>query len=325
MQFLKKCAPYVAVFVLGIACMAGFDAAYTHPNSEQTARQIREGGGTYTNPLLECDVAIGSINARKVRFERELEKEVATVESRDSISEVAVYYRDLNNGPAFGIRENEGFFPASLLKVPILMSFLKHAENNRDFLSKTVMFTKGSTPDLATPTINPEIILEDKHEYSVSALLEHMIMYSDNYAMEALYPLLPEKEYTELYERLGIKKFSMENAQTTLTVVEYATFFRVLFNASYLSQDASEQALELLARSTFKDGLRAGVPSNIQIAHKFGERDLGDGYYQLHDCGIVYIPKNPYLVCIMTRGTKQEDLKTAIKDISKFTYDQVTK
>ncbi len=325
MQFLKKCVPYVIAFTLGLACMAGFDAAYTRPDSAQIARQIREGGGTYTNPLLECDVAIGSINAPKARFERELEKEVAMVESRDSVSEVAVYYRDLNNGPAFGIKENEEFFPASLLKVPILMSFLKHSENDRDFLLKKVDFNKDSIPDLATPVISPEVALENKHEYSVSALLEHMIMYSDNYAMEALYPLLPEKEYTELYERLGIHGFDIGDSRTTLTVVEYATFFRVLFNASYLSQDSSEKALELLTRSMFKDGIRAGVPSTIEVAHKFGERDLGDGYYQLHDCGIVYIPKNPYLVCIMTRGTKQEDLKTAIKDISKFTYDQVTK
>jgi hypothetical protein len=42
-----------------------------------------------------------------------------------------------------------------------------------------------------------------------------------------------------------------------------------------------------------------------------------------HDCGIVYYPKHPYLLCVMTQGQDPETLENAIAEISKFTYTQV--
>jgi hypothetical protein len=169
------------------------------------------------------------------------------------------------------------------------------------------------------------VALVSGEEYTVEQLLEHLIKYSDNDALTALYPLLPEKEYTSLFERLGVMGVNLNDAQTTLTVVEYSTFFRVLYNASFLSQEMSEKALGFLVAATFEGGLSGGVPRSIPVAHKFGERDLGDGFYQLHDCGIVYEPQKQYLLCIMTRGKNQTELSSVIKEISKYSYEQVTK
>jgi hypothetical protein len=105
-------------------------------------------------------------------------------------------------------------------------------------------------------------------------------------------------------------------------VKDYGMFFRVLFNASYLSKDSSEKALKLLSESTFTKGLVAGIPSGVSISHKFGERVMGDTR-QLHDCGIVYLPKQPYLLCIMTRGKDFDQLAGVISEISKKVYDDV--
>src|SRR5207248_2823209 len=88
-----------------------------------------------------------------------------------------------------------------------------------------------------------------------------------------------------------------------VSVVTYSSFFRVLYNASYLTRDDSQKALALLAGVDYKDGLVAGVPASVPIAHKFGERETtGDTTKQLNDCGIVYYPSHPYLLCVMTRG-----------------------
>lgn len=278
----------------------------------------------YTNPLLECDIALGAIDAPKVRFERDLKAKVAEIRARPEITELAVYYRDLNNGPSFGIYQDQEFFPASLLKTPLMMAFLKHAESRPGFLEQEVTYRKSQGPSYATQNIKPEVALVDGEKYTIEQLLEHLIKYSDNDALLSLYPLLPGREYQELFERLGLSKISLENAQTTLSVVEYSTFFRVLYNASFLNQEMSEKALGLLAQSTYMDGLRAGVPDAIPVAHKFGERDLGDGFYQLHDCGIVYEPNKQYLLCVMSRGKNQKDLANVIKEVSKFAYEKVT-
>lgn len=90
-----------------------------------------------------------------------------------------------------------------------------------------------------------------------------------------------------------------------LSVKEYASFFRILYNASYLTRENSEMALKLLSESKFRGGLAGKIPSDIVIAHKFGEREMidenGSSINQLHDCGIVYYTPYPYLICIMTR------------------------
>lgn len=314
----------VAFFVLGASAVMVWDVYTASKSTVGQGRQIREGQGILTNPLLECDVAAGTIDAPKARFEKALNSRVASIDGREGVTDVAVYYRDLNNGPAFGVNQNIPFFPASLLKVPLMMALYKHAESDPALLDTKITYLKSSDVVLAIPTIPPEKRLIDGKEYGVQDLLLRMIAYSDNSAMELLYPLIPENEYTHLYENLGITDIAPSNPSSAISVIEYSTFFRVLFNASYLSQAASEKALLLLTQSTFSTGLRAGVPYQIQIAHKFGERDLGDGLFQLHDCGIVYVPKKPYLLCVMTRGKNQKALETAIRDISKFTYEQVT-
>lgn len=71
--------------------------------------------------------------------------------------------------------------------------------------------------------------------------------------------------------------------------------------------------------------LTAGIPNNYEISHKFGERQyLSTGEKQLHDCGIIYIPKKPYLLCVMTRGKNFDDLANTIKLISKTVFTQIT-
>jgi hypothetical protein len=107
-------------------------------------------------------------------------------------------------------------------------------------------------------------------------------------------------------------------------VYTYASFFRVLYNASYLGKQLSEWALATLAQSEFREGIVAGVPPAVPVAHKFGEhKDVATGEVQLHDCGIVYVPEHPYLLCVMTRGASFEHLDDAIASTSRLIFAQV--
>lgn len=115
----------------------------------------------------------------------------------------------------------------------------------------------------------------------------------------------------------------------TLSVKEYASFFRMLYNASYLSREDSELALQTLSQAKFHGGITGKIPNNVVVAHKFGEREMldasGNTVNQLHDCGIVYYTPYPYLVCIMSRGdTDINTLSNIIQDTSKTIYDEVS-
>jgi hypothetical protein len=76
----------------------------------------------------------------------------------------------------------------------------------------------------------------------------------------------------------------------------------------------------------YPGGLRAGVPPAVAVAHKFGEWQLEEDVparEQLHDCGIVYEPHRPYLLCIMTRGREFATLPGVIAELSRATYEEV--
>lgn len=85
-------------------------------------------------------------------------------------------------------------------------------------------------------------------------------------------------------------------------------FLRVLYNATYLNANTSELLVELMTKSKYETGIRAGVPNEVTVAHKFGllsEKDGDQGQVrsrQLHDCGIVYHVDKPYVLCVMTKS-----------------------
>lgn len=91
--------------------MAACHLLATHPRMTPVVRYAK-GHGVFTNPLLECDIAADTISAPRMRFERQFKDQVSAIDGREGITEVAAYYRDLNNGPAFGINQNKGIFPS---------------------------------------------------------------------------------------------------------------------------------------------------------------------------------------------------------------------
>jgi beta-lactamase class A len=103
----------------------------------------------------------------------------------------------------------------------------------------------------------------------------------------------------------------------------YSSIFRLLYNSSFLDTENSEKLLATLSESSFNQGLRQGVPENIKISHKFGEREITKtGEKQLHDCGIIYYPTNPYLLCVMTKGKDFKELTRIIGHISSEVYKE---
>jgi beta-lactamase class A len=84
----------------------------------------------------------------------------------------------------------------------------------------------------------------------------------------------------------------------------------------------------LLSQTRFADGLVGGVPTGIPVAHKFGERTFQQGgvvqHKELHDCGLVYHPKGPFGLCVMTRGIDFADLAQTIRKITRMVYDEVS-
>ena len=156
-----------------------------------------------------------------------------------------------------------------------------------------------------------------------------MVKYSDNNAAELLYENINQSALSNVYGELGIPVNNDPNISNLdfVTPQEISLIFRVLYNATYLSRDYSEKALELMSQSSFTQGIVAGVPTSTVVSHKLGLVGIQSNgvtvEHELHDCGIVY-GNNPYLLCIMTRGTANlTTLEQIIAQLSAITYQNV--
>jgi len=312
------------LFMLGI-CIGFFVHSFIRPENRGFVgtQAIRQMGFTFTNPLLECEIGDQSSFHEITSFREKLQAVVDRNITTQKASHISIYFRDLNNGPWMGINEKEEFSPSSLLKVPLMMSLYQVAEKNPAILNTRVRYT-ATDGESTTQNIYPSLQLTTNQEYAFQDLIERMIIYSDNNATKLLSQGITEEAFLHPYNGLGIAPPVLQNGEYYLRVKDYATFFRVLFNASYLTREYSEKALKLLSQSEFRQGLVAGVPDGTVVAHKFGERVWGDtGEHQMHDCGIVYYPAKPYLLCVMTQGRDFSSLTDVVSGISKFVYEEV--
>lgn len=281
---------------------------------------------SYVNPLLECDLGQEFIAQGKPRpYVTDIQNYIDSEKTKGNVTDVSVYYRDLNNGPWIGIREKEKFFPASLLKVPISMYFYKESERNKNFLDTRIVAPQVVYESKVVQLFSPEKSIVQGNEYTYKELIDYAILYSDNDAVSILQNISGGKHIEELLKDLHLDvDLNSSGGKVYMSVRDYAAFFRILYNTSYLSQDNSSEFLELLSNTKFDQGLRKFIPDDIKIAHKFGEITLDDyGYSQLHDCGIVYYSSHPYIMCIMTRGHDKEKLTNVIANISRIVYEQI--
>lgn len=281
---------------------------------------VRQSGGRLTNPLLDLRDEVEFTELRS--FRRKLDALVAEETAAGRVRHASIYFHDLNNGPWFGVNEREDFSPASLFKVPLMMAILREEEDDPGLLRREA---QDDTPDgrwVQDPP--PSESVKRGRPYSVDQLLRLMIVHSDNRAHDLLLAYLDRKVFERIFADLGFTPPDIAAREASMSVKNYASFFRILYNASYLGRRMSEKALALLVESEYRDGLVAGVPPGVVVAHKFGERSFSDrAERQLHDCGIVYHPAKPYLLCVMTRGGDAKALAAFIARASRLVYGEV--
>lgn len=281
---------------------------------------------TYINPLLAClqseNVAYEELNFLK----KEIERVTDRAKKDGRVEAASVYFRDLTRGRWVGMNEMETYSPASLLKVPVAIAYLKQAETKPASLEQAFDYrkTRGNDSSLLT-----ESLLVSGRTYTAAELIQGMIVDSDNDAKDLLVGALDPDFLNEIYFDLGIKSPYARTPQESdyqISTKTYALFFRILYNATLLNHEMSEKTLKLLSEAKFPKGLKASIPGDVPIAHKYGVRlteEDGSRTIELSDCGIVYEKTNPYLICIMAKGRDPEMLASYIQSVGSVAYKEV--
>ena len=279
--------------------------------------------GELTRPLLGFDSNSQGEFDELRPIENAIRGSISERQRGSQVEAISVYFRLLNSGRWFAINADERYSPASLLKIPIMMVYYRQAEEAPGILQKR-LYNDGQFENDEQETIPSDRRLQDGVSYTIEDLIERMILDSNNEAKDMLEVNLPRDFFTTIYEQMGVED-PYTHGDDYMRVTDYAFFFRVLYNSTYLTQKYSEKALVLLTRSRFTEGLPAKLPPEIRVAHKYGFRagSVDSPREELHDCGIVYYPAHPYVICIMTKGRGYEPLVSVLQELSLVTYRAV--
>lgn len=286
---------------------------------------LREEGLPYkfVHPLLAYETSETN-DPEYAPLKQDIEKLINDKISNNQITIASVYFRDLSSSRWIGVNADETYSPASLLKIAILISYLKMSESGQVDLNSKLIYKSQTQIPYETPSV-----LVSGNSYSINDLLNYLITKSDNGAKDLLLAHSEPKVLSSVYDNLQLQD-PATNPDYVISAKNYSLFLRVLYNATYLGKSTSEMALELLSQADYKDGLVAGLPSNIPVAHKFGEKVLQNSNgnvigTELHDCGIIYTHHGDYILCIMTKGPSKQALTDTIKDISQEVYSNFLK
>lgn len=287
-------------------------------------------GYQFIRPLLsiQTTAAYGESKLGKLR---PIIEDVAKEESDGKVIRYSYYLRDLTNSAWLGINENDQYDPASMLKVVVALAVYKQNDATPGFVNQYLTYTQELADINAAFPFAPPVVLKVGRSYPIKYLLEEMLSNSDNAAKDLLLSAIDQPVLNKIYDDLSIRRPGDENsAGYTISPVEYSRFLRVLYFGTYdITWKNDDLLLKLLNDSTFTEGLVSGVPSNIHVAHKFGEHVLGSNGVvsgvELSDCGIIYHPTHPYLLCVMTEGKDELQLSHFIAQLSRATYDFINK
>ncbi len=223
--------------------------------------------------------------------------------------EYGVYVEDLFSGAWMGVNERDPFIPASLMKVPLMVSVLKQVELGYLSLDEKV-------------EVNLKNSSGTSEKRTVNELLRLTAMESNNIAANALATLVTKEDLNSAFIAFGIPLSEITSGKIDVSPKEYSNILRSLYFSTYLRRRFSQLLLSTLVDTEYNEQLVPGIPVEVKVAHKVGFwKDEG----QNHDCGIVYLPEKNYLICIMSAHTSFEDASRVTTEISRTAYSFMSK
>ena len=257
------------------------------------------------------DILINFINLR--------DKLKAATESASQGERLGLYFEYLPSGVSIGANEKENFVLASLLKVPLVIGVYKQIAQGQ-LIEDTVLEVKEKNID---PDFGNLWKRGAGKKLTVKEAIWLTLTESDNTAKSVLWDQVPEGAMEHVFDSLDIPKERDEVGGAVVTPKNYASILKSLYFSSYLDKEYSNLILEQLTKTKFGDKLAAGIPAGVNVAHKIGVYSPGNPASSIYtDCGIVYVPKRPFLLCLMAR-TDEDKARQWMRGVAQQAYEYV--
>ena len=313
---LKK--RYVIYFLLMVSILANaFFIYYNYQqNKEQTLKMNRY---AHLDPRI-ADMPRAQFLTNQQKYElgyKDLKISILRILGPETNGMYGIYFEDLTSGAWIGINERAEFIPASLMKIPSTVAALKEIEDGVLKFDDPIILRQ----DELDSAFGDFYKKGAGYKTTIGGLINVTIKESDNTAVHALDDNLAYESEMDARNGLGIPfMVAGVNNMTHISPKDYSNIYKSLYFSNYLSRTMSEYLLNILSDTEFKLQIVEGVPKEIVVAHKIGLEQEGDF---IHDCGIIYAKKTPYILCIMSKGNSFNDASKTMAQISSAVYNYV--
>ncbi len=240
---------------------------------------------------------------------------------KDHAGIAGAYVVDPEGGLGYGVRADEPFFGASVMKIPVMIAVYRRMDEGKLALSDSFKTEKGDWAAGAgwLQWEDPGVA------HTVEDYLYMMMTQSDNVASNALIRKVGGAEYVnEVARDLGAEntliraKITSERAIVTAldnqtTPRDMATMLSEVATGDAASKISCEDMLDLMYQNVTDRWLEAGLPNEVYAANKTGWL-----YKVYDDAGVVQEGERPYVVAIFSKhGPDDVEVgKTLIRDVS---------
>ena len=222
------------------------------------------------------------------------------------------YYKNLVTGLEYGIREEDAYLAASVIKLPLYLHILQcAAEGTLDMAQKLTVEDWEKMPSCGG--LNQ---FTGSVEADIRTLCRLMIVLSDNTATNKLFRLCGLENCNAAFRKMGLEKtvvrrllFDSEAAsrglENTICPAEIGMLLEKLYRGIFVGEEVSKEAMETLLKQQIDHKLDGKLCGEVPIAHKTGEDTKLS-----NDVGIVFA-KEPFVICFAGHDTdvyRWEDL-----------------
>lgn len=221
------------------------------------------------------------------------------------------YYKNLVTGFTFGIREEEPYLAASVIKLPLYLHILQQGALGR--MDMDELLTIEDTDKL--PSCGALTLFTGTVRTDLRTLCRLMIALSDNTATNKLIRRCTIEGVNTGFRSMGLRQTvlrrllfdaaaSAAGLENTVSPKEMGMLLEELYFGRFISSAASREAIDTLLLQQIGHKL-GGKLFDVPIAHKTGEDDSLS-----NDVGIVFA-KEPFVICFTGHDTdvyRWEDL-----------------
>ncbi len=214
------------------------------------------------------------------------------------------YYKNLTTGFTYGIREEEAYLAASVIKLPLFLHVLKACSQGTLSLSDRLTVTEAEK----MPSCGALTLFTGPVEADIHTLCRLMIALSDNTATNVLIRRCTIPAVNQTFQDWGLRQtvlrrllFDSEAAgrglENTVSPKEMGTLLEGLYRGTLLPPELSRLALDTLLLQQIGHKLDGKLQREVDIAHKTGEDDRLS-----NDVGILFAPQ-PFILCFTGHDT----------------------